>query len=71
MTTPEYCRHGANPECWRCWTSRPAPHARPMAEARRAERIRYAVGIARDAAILAAILAALLAVITYAGPAPY
>jgi hypothetical protein len=47
------------------------PHARPMADYRRAQGIRYRAAVIRDAAIFALVAAALLAVATYSGPPPY
>jgi hypothetical protein len=46
-------------------------HARPMADHRRAQGIRYRAAVIRDAVIFLAIAAALLAVATYSGPPPY
>lgn len=46
-------------------------HARPMAEARRAHRIRYAASVVAHAVALAAVLLVILAAITFSGPAPY
>lgn len=46
-------------------------HARPVADYRRASRIRYAAEIARDAVAFLAIAGALLALATYSGPPPY
>ena len=46
-------------------------HARPMADYRRDQGIRYRAAVLRDAAVFLAIAAALLAVVTYSGPPPY
>lgn len=46
-------------------------HARPLADYRRASRIRHRAAIVRDAVAFLAIAAALLALFTYSGPPPY